>query len=185
MLVHDVVRGFHMTIDRLLAERKDEFVDKWCDAIFSTYPEETQKIWRVKRDPFSNPVGKAIRDGALAIFDQVLAWNDAEAVADALVGLVKIRAVQDFSPSQALRFVYLFKKVLRDMLLDSQRKSGSLEELMHFESRIDNLAMMAFDIYSKERELIFDLRCREIKNGQKMLLKRAKMIVDVSADPAD
>ena len=77
---------------------------------------------------------------------------------------------------------FLLKKLIRDEFFKDMEKDGTLADLLRFEARIDNLAMMSFDIYTKSREEVFRLRVDEVKRAQSNLLKRAGMIVDVTAD---
>ncbi len=174
-----------MTLEERLIQNRADLVEKWGDLILSTYPKETYKLWKGKKNKFQNPVGMTIYETARQLFDLTLEWKDADKVAEALDQLVKIRAVQNFSPSQALSFVFLFKKLLRDEFLDTLRENNGLEELLAFETRIDNLALISFDIYSKDRENIYNMRVNEVKKSQHNLLRRAKMIVDVTAPEAE
>ncbi|MBN2139516.1 MAG: RsbRD N-terminal domain-containing protein [Desulfovibrionaceae bacterium] len=174
-----------MSLEDKLAARKTELVGKWGDVILATYPAETQKVWKRQRDRFANPVGVTILETAQNLFDLLLCWQDAEAIANCMEMLIKIRAVQQFSPSQAISFVFLLKKLLREELGDELRMEGAIEELMSFETRIDNLALMAFDIYSKSREQVYEMRIKEIKLSHRMLMRKADMIADVAAPTAD
>ena len=61
-------------------------------------------------------------------------------------------------------------------------KEGTLADLLRFEARIDNLAMMSFDIYTKSRDEVFRFRVEEVKRSQSSLLRQAGMIVDVTVD---
>jgi len=96
-----------------IAARSEELAQKWADLVLGTYPEQTQVVWRKNRDQFTNPVGNFILKSTSELIPLLLAWNDAEAVARSLEQIVKIRAVQDFTPGQALSFVFLLKKLLR------------------------------------------------------------------------
>lgn len=171
-----------MTFESQLAERKAELAQKWADLILGTYPKETQKVWGKQKDRFQNPVGAAIIEATGELMDLILQWQDADAIAANLDKLIRIRSVQDFSPSQAISFVFLLKKLLRDEYFTEMQKAGRLDELLRFEAKVDNLAMMSFDIYSKSREQVFRLRVEEVKRAQSQLLKRAGMIADVTAD---
>lgn len=173
-----------MDLASRLAERKRELSGKWADLIFGSYPEETQSIWKRQKNQFANPVGTTIIEAATRLFELLLAWEDAAEVEQALEMLVKIRAVQSFEPSSALGFIFLLKKVLREELLEELTRDGLVDELLRLETRIDTLALIAFDQYCKNREQIFAFRVEEIKRSQYNLLRRAKMIVDVSADEA-
>lgn len=171
-----------MTFESSLAERKAELAERWADLILQSYPKETQKVWGRQKDRFQNPVGASIIDATRDLMDQMLDWRDAEAICASLDKLIRIRAVQDFSPSQAVSFVFLLKKLLRDEFFKPMCEAGTLEELLRFEAKVDNLAMMSFDIYSKSREQVFRLRVEEVKRAQSQLLKRAGMVADVTVD---
>lgn len=171
-----------MTFESVLAERKAELSEKWAELILQTYPKETQKAWSRQKDRFQNPVGAAIIEATGALLDQVVDWQDAGEIASSLDKLIRIRAVQDFTPSQAISFVFLLKKLLRDEFFKGMQKDGTLDDLLRFEARIDNLAMMSFDIYSKSREEIFRMRVDEVKRAQSNLLRKAGMVADVTVE---
>ncbi|MEF2143918.1 MAG: RsbRD N-terminal domain-containing protein [Desulfovibrionaceae bacterium] len=174
-----------MDFSERLSQDSAKLIDRWAELVLGTYPPETQQVWRKQVNRFANPVGQAIREGCDEIFGLFLAWDDAEKIGNALENLVKIRAVQNFHPSQALSFVYLLKKVLREAYLDELDKTGQLTDLLGYETRIDNMGLIAFDLYSKCREQIFDLRVKEVKLAQHNLLRRARMIVESPAAGAD
>eukprot|EP00831_Metopus_contortus_P000067 TRINITY_DN10028_c0_g1_i1.p3 TRINITY_DN10028_c0_g1~~TRINITY_DN10028_c0_g1_i1.p3 ORF type:complete len:182 (-),score=38.87 TRINITY_DN10028_c0_g1_i1:198-743(-) len=171
-----------MSFESILDERKVELSQKWADLVLQTYPKETQKIWIRQKDRFQNPVGAAIFEATGELFDQLIDWRDAGAIAASLDKLIRIRAVQDFAPSQALSFVFLLKKLLRDEFFKPMQEDGSLEDLLRFEAKVDNLAMMSFDIYTKSREEIFRFRVEEVKRAQSSLLRKAGMVVDVTVE---
>lgn len=168
-----------------LTERKTELARKWGDLVLGTYPEETQAVWKGKKNKFSNPIGTSIDQGTTALFDLILEWNDVDAINRELEILVKIRAIQNYKPSKALVFVHLLKKLIREEYMDKLAAEGRLEELLKFETRVDNLALLAFDLYAEARELVFESRVKEVKNAQYNLLRRANMIVDSTAAGAD
>ena len=173
-----------MTLEEKLSERKDTLTASWFDLVLSSYPEETQKIWKSNSDQFTNPVGIIIQKVTKKLYDLIIEWKDADMIAETLDELIKIRAVQDFSPSKALSFVFLFKKLLRDEFTEELKKENKLEELLAFESRIDNLGLIAFDIYTKNRELIMQLRVDEIKRSHHMLIRRVNKIGEAPAKGA-
>lgn len=180
-----VKRG-RMTLIEQISARSEELAQKWAELVLGTYPEQTQVVWRNNRDQFANPVWHSIRKATGELVPHLLAWNDPEAVARSLEQLVKIRAVQDFSPSQALSFAFLFKKVLRQEFAESLSATGELMELLKFETRVDNLASMAFDLYVSARDQIARMRVEEIKRTHANIVRRANLMrSDVAAPRAD
>jgi hypothetical protein len=171
-----------MSFETELAARRAELSEKWADLVLQSYPKETQKIWGRQKDRFQNPVGAAIVDATRELFDHMLEWKDAAQIAASLETLIRIRSVQDFSPSQTISFVFLFKKLLRDEFFKPMQAGGRLDELLRFEAKVDNLAMMSFDIYAKGRETIYRLRVDEVKRAQSSLLRKAGLIADVTAE---
>ena len=93
---------------------------------------------------------------------------------EALEGLVRIRAVQDFSPAEAVAFVFLLKRAAREVLEDvsEQAQSVPARVLSDLEARIDSLALLAFETYTRCREEIFEIRVREAQRRTAALLER-------------
>lgn len=169
--------------ERVAADRA-ALAEKWVEAILGSYPEETRRIWKTGKG-FNNPVGGTITECVDEFIDHLVKWDDAEAMAASLDRLIRIRSVQEFSPSQALSFLFMFKKVLRETYFKKLEKSGSLAELLRFEAKIDNMVMMAFDIYSKAREQLFAMRVDEVKRAHRNIIRRANCVSDVTAGEAE
>jgi hypothetical protein len=93
--------------------------------------------------------------------------------------IIRIRAVQDFSPGQALRFVFLLKDVIRKNFGMEIGEFNLHTELQRLESQIDDLALLAFDVYMKCRERLYEIRSREAKNHVSGLLKKAGLVVEI------
>lgn len=175
-----------MGLIEAIAARSEELAQKWADLVLGTYPAETQAVWRKNRDQFTNPVGHNILKSTSELIPLLLTWNDAEAVARSLDTIVKIRAVQDLSPGQALSFVFLLKKLLRQEFTAELSAKGELEELLRFETRVDNLAVMAFDLYVASRDQIARMRVEEVKRAHTNIVRRANLMkADVAAHKAD
>ena len=173
-----------MSLVQKLSEKKEELAEKWYDLVLGSYPKETQEVWRSNDDRFTNPVGVTIKKITRELVDLILEWRSADDLANSLDELIKIRTVQDFAPSKALSFVFLFKKLLRDEFMEELKSEGKLDELLAFEARIDNLGLIAFDIYTKNRDLIAQMRIEEVKRSHHMLLRRVNKIEDASAKGA-
>ncbi len=138
----------------------------------ATYNQDATVFFRQNKDPFANPVGHALRNGTSAIFDNLLDGFNAETVAPFLKKIIKIRAIQDFSPSQALSFVLLMKKSIRTELGDKAVEQKFHTELIALETDIDRIALLAFDIYMQCREDYNELRVNEIKRSVSGIMGR-------------
>jgi hypothetical protein len=159
----------------LLEKKRSEIVARWLELVFDTYPLDTSKFLRNKVNRFANPVGSTISDAVEKLYSGLAQGVDlqSEEVCLLLDNIVRIRAVQEFSPAHAVGFIFLLKKVVRETLAPEIRQYGLVEDLLTFESRIDNLALLAFDIYMQCREKIFEIRATEIRNRTSRILERA------------
>jgi hypothetical protein len=128
-------------------------VEQWFARAAETYPSQTARFLMGEKDQFRNPVGHALRDGLAILLQQLLGDMDLAHIEPALDAIVRIRAVQDFPPSQAVGFVFLLKQILREL------PAG--EEVAGLDRRIDQLALMAFDKYMQCREQVAQIRAEE------------------------
>jgi len=172
-----------MALQEVLQGNKKVLLEKWLEAIFRTYPLETVGFMRRNTDQFENPIRHKTVEAATRIVDALLREKlDTEEVTPWLDEMIRLRAVQEFTPARAVGIVYLLKGVVRRMVEQAQGDGKLAWELLQFESKIDSLALISFDIYSKCRQQIFELRVAEVKNSQASLLRRARMVLDTSAE---
>jgi len=153
----------NMNLEKLLTKKRDHIVDKWIDSVQESYPSETVEFFRHQRNKFANPVGAEISEAVGPLFDELLNGNNQQNMFSLLDKIVRIRAVQDFPPSGAVAVVLLLKKVIRDEMRKDIDKDGLFEDLLEFESRIDYCALLAFDVYMKCREKIWEIKLDEFK----------------------
>jgi len=165
-----------MQLLELLESKRTEVVQRWVDLALSIYPEGSDSFIGREKDRFRNPVGTTTGEGLNAIFDAILADRPAAEVEEALDGIVRIRAIQEFSPSQALGFVFLLKRAIREQLGDALTDPSVWGELSDLHSRIDQMTLEAFDRFVKCREAIYDFRAREAKRQTFSLLKRLEKL---------
>jgi hypothetical protein len=130
---------------------RDPIVEKWIASALQSYPSASVPFLSAEDDPFRNPVGHTLRQSLTTLFEELRGDMETERITPALDALIRIRAVQDLTASQAVGFVFLLKPILRELApLD-----GSLND------RIDRLALMAFDKYMQCREQLADIRANE------------------------
>lgn len=169
----------------LLTQKKDDILARWFDLTLATYAPETAVLWKKQKDRFANPVAYRFKIGMAGVLDE-LSKNDETPSAlvfePHLDEIVRVRAVQDFTPSQAVAFIYLLKKAVRESLWEEVAQKGLLAELLELESRIDVLALISLDIYSKCREKLYQLRINQINTQYSRLLKRAGLVCDFASE---
>jgi hypothetical protein len=161
-----------MNLLGLLESRRDEVLHRWASLALAVYPEGSEGFLGREQDRFRNPVGHLTGQSLAALLDALLAGDPAEAAAEPLEGIVRVRAIQDLSPSEGVGFVFLLKRVVRDELGEAVDDRSCRAELRELDERIDRLALAAFDRFVRCREAIFDLRAREAKRRTWSLLKR-------------
>jgi len=174
-----------MNLKHLLKEKRSSIIKKWRDAVLATYPEQSQKFLRKHKDAIANPVGNTIFQGLESIYDQFIDNPDSDEISLFLDNIVRVRAIQEFSSSQAVSFIFELKEVVREELKTEIGQEGLSEELVSFESEIDGLAMRCFDIYTGCREKIFEIRVNEVRTQSARLLKMAGLVCEVSDKPGD
>jgi hypothetical protein len=167
-----------MGLESVVAEKKSAIVKRWFDLSIKTYPEETAGFLKYKKNRFANPVGHILFQELGSIVEGLSQGVDVNTLQPFLENIIRIRAVQDFSASQAVAFVFLLKEVIREEMAQEVEENRIGEALLDFESRIDALALLAFDVFMKCREKIYDLKANEMQKRTIRLLKRAKLVVE-------
>ncbi len=162
-----------------LLEKKTAILKKWFDAVADTYPDSTSSFLKKGKAQFTNPVGYNLAEGLEGLFEAMLQGVILDKVSLFLDSIIRIRAIQEFSPSEAVAFIFQLKKIIRQELgsevLQQQRM---IDELTAFDAAIDDLALFSFDIFMKCREKIYELKANEARNMTFRLLQQAKLIVD-------
>ena len=152
-----------MNIQELLNANFNSVRQHWLKSIIDTYPPDSRKFFASKKDNFQNPVGAAasrLVDSSLRALIDDGAEQDYYNI---LEEFIKMRAVQEFSPSDAVGFVLFLKNSIRETLNDEITSLNLSEELIEFEKRIDDILLTAFDIYTKSKEKMYEIRVDEMR----------------------
>ena len=166
-----------MVLDRLLLQKKAAILERWHHLILDTYPADSSRFFKQERDRFANPIGSIISEEVETIFDELVGEMNPDRLSDCLDSIIRVRTVQDFSPSDAIAFIPLLKKVVREELEGEIKEKGLFDEFLKFESRIDDMMLLTLDIYVKCREQIHEIRVKELRkerDGVLRLLARTK-----------
>jgi len=167
-------------IEHLLHKRKATILKKWFDLVLDTYPADSKRLFKQEKNQFGNPVGSTIFQELGNLFEEIINEIDKETISPFVERLIKIRAVQDFSPSGALGFIFDLKQIVVKEFKDELKNQQVFREYVGFCTRVDELAMLAFDTYMKCREKIYEIRVNEVKNMTSRVLERSTWTYKIS-----
>ena len=167
-----------MELLELLAEKKAGLTERWLHRLFESYPRQTTVFLKKENNRFDNPVGHQLSQGLARIVEAVLQQLDRDQVLAALDEVIRIRALQNFAPSQALAFLFLLKNVIREELAPELKEGRFSSELQELDSRIDGLTLLGFDVYTQRREKLFEIRVNEVKQRVSGFLRSKGMDVN-------
>lgn len=165
-----------MDLTSLLEQQRKTILGRWFDKIVATYPSGSAEFLAKQKDRFRNPVGHTTRTSIEAVYDEIVGSMDIDRLRLAVDGIVRVRAVQDFTAAQAVEFVFLLKPVVRDVvrerLGDEMHLATSADKTADLDARIDQVAMIAFDKYMECRDKLHEVRTKEIQNRSMRLIDR-------------
>jgi len=161
-----------MALTTVSAGKRHLFVQEWLACTLRTYPDHTGRFLREERDPFRNPVGCTLRTALGELTEELFGDFDRARVTASLEAVVRLRAVQDFSPAEALGFILLSRSIAR--LPGRDGGSGiDAASLVLLDARIDELVLMAFDLYERCRDEIRQIAARAARR-RVYVLERAQ-----------
>ena len=163
-------------LKEFLIEKRSSILERWLRLILESYPPDTSKLMEQSKDRFTNPVGYVLAHEIEALYDGLLQGTGIDQASVHLEKMIQIRSVQNFSPSQAVGVVPLLKKAIHEELRENGNDLQSvlpelLSDWFELESHIDRLSLLAFDIYSKYRERINEIRLNEVKKERDRTLR--------------
>ena len=148
---------------KISAERKLAIAQAWLDVTLCTYPSQSMKFMLNETDRFRNPVGQALKDGIPVLINELFDETDSERARQALEDIVRIRAVQNFSAREAVGFIFLLKRIFSQELPDDNN------DRLELDRRVDEMALTAFDFYSRCRTKISDIQVNEARRRVALL----------------
>jgi hypothetical protein len=184
-----------MDFSELLLTKRSAIIKKWFDLIVETYPPDTETFLRRQKDAMANPVGSSIRDGLDGIIDCLVAgvqgrsadayMVDWEALEPHLDRIVRVRALQNFAPSQSVRFAAEFGPALWRILVKEAKDQGLEAELKAMTALMADLVFMAFDVYAACRERLHEIRIKDEQRRVALLLRRANILTETDKPDYD
>ena len=168
-----------MDLIELLRARRDAILSRSFDLVAETYAHETSSFLKREADPFSNPVGKTIREALEGLLKALIEGGTHAAFRQALEGLLRVRAVQTPRASEALAFMGFLRRAIRDeMEAESTRESADrfLREYLLLEDRIEEAMLVACDLYVESRQRIDEVRINEVKAREASLSRLLRAV---------
>jgi len=165
-----------MDLVKQLTQKKSAIIQAWFEKVVITYPIDTAQFLKNQSDPFANPVGQNSLQSLREMFDLALGGFDRKTAQPLIDPIIRIRAIQDFTPARAVRFIFDLKKIIRAMAPVDAKDGHGQKTLQLLDDRIDELGLLAFDIYMQCREKIYDLKANEMRERTYSAFSRAGLI---------
>lgn len=165
-----------MDLHTFLVENHNHIAAQWADAIFHTYPEEGAKFFSGSSNQFANPVGHTFRSNVSRMLNLLSGAEDVSACSKDLDGILRIRAVQGFTPSVALCFLPALKEIVRREITKVCPEESVFASLNEWNVRVDRLTMLGFDLYMACREVLWQQKANQLYTRTHKLLERANLL---------
>jgi hypothetical protein len=140
---------------------RDAVIRRWLASTLGSYPSLSLRFLSGERDRFRNPVGHAVREALPVLLEELLGGMNEERISPMLDQIVRMRAVQDFTASQAVGFVFSLKDAVRQ-----EDPAGLTPQL---ERRIDQMALLAFDLFVACRDRMNEIKLSEARRSTYLL----------------
>ncbi len=148
---------YRPSLANLLSERKPGLLAKWLEETLRVYPTLSTACLSGSQDPFRNPVGHRLKEGLSILLDTLI--RPEKQTESALESIVRLAAVQDISAGQAVAFLFRFKRIARERC--ASEAAACPDEFQELDRRIDEMALLAFDLYMKCRDQIGAIKANE------------------------
>ena len=174
-----------MGLAKLLEQHEDAIIKEWFDVVIKTYAPDTAQFLKSQKDAFGNPVGNTFFQGLKGLYAQLPKATDRAALRLILDPMIRIRAVQAFDPSQALSFIFSLKQILRTRLGPKIVKAQVPDAMQKLDFKLDQIGLIAFDIYMECREKINQIKANESKDRTLRAFVRAGLITETAEEGPD
>jgi hypothetical protein len=166
-----------MSLATALEQSRTTLADRWVSAANAVYPFATAGFLRTSPNAFANPVGQRSRELADLLFRAVTGQaHDGNALRAALEEFVRVRAIQDIPAENALAVIFAYKSILRDFIRERNITLTPEDDalLLAVHERCDTLALLAFGIYTRVREVFFTARIDDMRRRNSQVMRLAK-----------
>ncbi len=156
-----------MNLLEALKKKEKKILDVWVERTLDSYT--SSDFFKQAKNQFANPVGVNVKVGLTKIFELIMTEAEPQEFAEPLDQVIRIRAVQEFTPAQAVAPILELKWVVKQIFSGDDKGRTLLPELVPFDRDVDRIALMAFDMYMNCRDRLYQARIRELKSGSYIL----------------
>ncbi len=150
----------------------------WLNEFLKHHGIDSVAVSRTVDDKFLNPAGHIIKATTNSLFKAIMGEDiEQEKILKDMQELMRLQAIQQLSPAQALFPLIAIKEHLYDIgkeLFSHSSNKIAFEQYKEMTGRVDTLMLMAFDIYTQDKEDLFRIRIKEVKNAQSQILRFAQ-----------
>jgi hypothetical protein len=144
-----------------LALHKDAIVGLWLERALQGYAPDASRFFLQDQDCFRNPVGAALRESLPVLYAALIGEHACAGIEPKLDTVIRMRAVQNFSASQAVAFIFSLKEIVRREMKAGHVTDPDGSALAELDARIDGMALLAFDLFTQCREQISQITANE------------------------
>ncbi|MCK5741284.1 MAG: RsbRD N-terminal domain-containing protein [Chlorobi bacterium] len=159
-----------MRVRAFLQKNKADLADKWLKMLTGQYSKDGSKFILGEKDQFANPMGFIYSEAIPQIFEAVVERQSTKTYDEPLRRIIQVRAVQDFTPSQALSFIF----DLKQLITKSYKADNEIDfcEMIGIFQRIDAMAFSAFNIYCELKGRIWEIKANEVRKRNETMVMR-------------
>ncbi|AMD92934.1 RsbRD N-terminal domain-containing protein [Desulfomicrobium orale] len=165
-----------MNLHEFLQEHHKQICVQWTEAVIRTYPEEGAKFFSAPSSQFANPVGHTFQANIERMFLTLARGLDVTECTKELDGILRIRAVQGFTPSAALCFLPALKEIVYREISRAYPQENMTEALHDWNVVVDRLTMLGFDIYMGCREVLWKQKANQLYDRTHKLLEKSNLL---------
>ncbi len=162
-----------MKLQELLIKNRDKILADWEDVVLGEYAPETFQIFKKQKNRFANPIGHKTTTGLAELYDVLCDESDQEIETPALVEMLKVRALQPITATEAMSFLFEIKMLVAKRC-EKQGMDKLYKEFLAFCARVDATALAMFDIFTNCKHRVFMVRINELKTGRSIIVDNAK-----------
>ncbi len=144
-----------------LSNQRHTVVSQWLACTLKDRDSCSSDSLQQDHDAFRNPVGHILEENLPVLFDALVENRSPATYRQNLDAIVRLRAVQDCSASDAVSFVFSLKEIIQRVMAGQSQFDPRGIGCAALEARIDAMALLAFDLYMSCREQIYEARLNE------------------------